>query len=162
MPSPFRSRQGVRSRQTPDIALREISDRAGGGAGLERVAGIEPAYSAWKAAALPLSYTRARRFPASEVPTAKLVEGAGFEPAYAKRSDLQSDGFNHSPTPPQPRPSWARGRGAPQQGRPRGGLCGSALLMSTRNAHASLPNRTYSLIGILRLIVSSCVLTRIR
>ena len=26
--------------------------------GLERVAGIEPAYSAWKAAALPLSYTR--------------------------------------------------------------------------------------------------------
>lgn len=25
---------------------------------LERVAGIEPAYSAWKAAALPLSYTR--------------------------------------------------------------------------------------------------------
>ncbi len=26
---------------------------------LERVAGIEPAYSAWKAAALPLSYTRA-------------------------------------------------------------------------------------------------------
>jgi hypothetical protein len=27
---------------------------------LERVAGIEPAYSAWKAAALPLSYTRAR------------------------------------------------------------------------------------------------------
>jgi hypothetical protein len=28
-------------------------------ANLERVAGIEPAYSAWKAAALPLSYTRA-------------------------------------------------------------------------------------------------------
>ena len=27
-------------------------------ANLERVAGIEPAYSAWKAAALPLSYTR--------------------------------------------------------------------------------------------------------
>ena len=26
---------------------------------VERVAGIEPAYSAWKAAALPLSYTRA-------------------------------------------------------------------------------------------------------
>ena len=26
---------------------------------MERVAGIEPAYSAWKAAALPLSYTRA-------------------------------------------------------------------------------------------------------
>ena len=28
---------------------------------LERVAGIEPAYSAWKAAALPLSYTRGVR-----------------------------------------------------------------------------------------------------
>jgi hypothetical protein len=28
---------------------------------LERVAGIEPAYSAWKAAALPLSYTRVGR-----------------------------------------------------------------------------------------------------
>ena len=27
---------------------------------MERVAGIEPAYSAWKAAALPLSYTRIR------------------------------------------------------------------------------------------------------
>ena len=27
---------------------------------LERVAGIEPAYSAWKAAALPLCYTRLR------------------------------------------------------------------------------------------------------
>ena len=26
--------------------------------GLERVMGIEPTYSAWKAAALPLSYTR--------------------------------------------------------------------------------------------------------
>ena len=30
----------------------------GGFLDLERVAGIEPAYSAWKAAALPLSYTR--------------------------------------------------------------------------------------------------------
>jgi hypothetical protein len=30
-----------------------------GGASLERVKGIEPSYSAWKAAALPLSYTRA-------------------------------------------------------------------------------------------------------
>lgn len=29
---------------------------------LERVAGIEPAYSAWKAAALPLSYTRNCRY----------------------------------------------------------------------------------------------------
>ena len=31
---------------------------------LERVMGIEPTYSAWKAAALPLSYTRAPSRPA--------------------------------------------------------------------------------------------------
>ena len=30
---------------------------------LERVEGIEPSYSAWKAAALPLSYTRITRSP---------------------------------------------------------------------------------------------------
>jgi hypothetical protein len=29
---------------------------------LERVTGIEPAWPAWKAGALPLSYTRVRRF----------------------------------------------------------------------------------------------------
>ena len=34
-----------------------------------------------------------------------MVEGTGFEPVYAKRSDLQSDGFNHSPTPPLQRRS---------------------------------------------------------
>ena len=33
----------------------------------------------------------------------KMVEGVGFEPTYAKRPDLQSGGFNHSPTPPQER-----------------------------------------------------------
>src|SRR3546814_14606831 len=38
--------------------------------GLERVAGIEPAYSAWKAAALPLCYTRPPR-----VRTEELREG---------------------------------------------------------------------------------------
>ena len=32
-----------------------------------------------------------------------MVEGVGFEPTYAKRPDLQSGGFNHSPTPPQER-----------------------------------------------------------
>ena len=29
-----------------------------------------------------------------------MVEGAGFEPAYAMRADLQSAAFNHSATPP--------------------------------------------------------------
>src|SRR5262249_27503221 len=34
-------------------------------------------------------------------PAGPLVEGAGFEPAYAvKRADLQSAGINHSPTLP--------------------------------------------------------------
>ena len=31
----------------------------------------------------------------------RMVEGVGFEPTYAKRPDLQSGGFNHSPTPPR-------------------------------------------------------------
>jgi hypothetical protein len=38
--------------------LRALTRARGALANLERVAGIEPAYSAWKAAALPLSYTR--------------------------------------------------------------------------------------------------------
>jgi hypothetical protein len=43
---------------------------------LERVKGIEPSYSAWKAAALPLSYTR--------VSTDGLVVGeVGLEPTKA-------------------------------------------------------------------------------
>ena len=50
---------------------------------MERVKGIEPSQSAWKAGALPLSYTR------------MLVEGAGFEPAKALPTDLQSAAFDH-------------------------------------------------------------------
>ena len=56
---------------------------------LERVAGIEPALSAWKAEVLPLNYTREH-----------LVEGEGFEPSKAEPSDLQSDSFDRSDTPP--------------------------------------------------------------
>jgi hypothetical protein len=36
---------------------------------LERVMGIEPTYSAWKAAALPLSYTRLMRRLLAHLPT---------------------------------------------------------------------------------------------
>ena len=112
--------------------------------GLERVHGIEPRSSAWKAAALPLCYTRSearqlailaapiKSFVQSIVGASQrggypgfrlrsciarldliyriqsfaaanhqaMVEGTGFEPVYAKRPDLQSGGFNHSPTPP--------------------------------------------------------------
>lgn len=49
--------------------------------------GIEPTLSAWKAEVLPLNYTR-------------MVEGAGFEPAKAEPSDLQSDPFDRSGIPP--------------------------------------------------------------
>ena len=95
---------------------------------VERVAGIEPASSAWKAEVLPLNYTRqARRYrsisvvPRSYSPLASgllppaffplsalarwtpdlMVEGEGFEPSKAKPSDLQSDPFDHSGTPPR-------------------------------------------------------------
>ena len=39
---------------------RKADNRKGPELDLERVKGIEPSYSAWKAAALPLSYTRAK------------------------------------------------------------------------------------------------------
>ena len=44
---------------------------------LERVAGIEPASSAWKAEVLPLNYTR--------IAKVKMVEGDGFEPSKLSR-----------------------------------------------------------------------------
>ena len=58
---------------------------------MERVKGIEPSYSAWKAAALPLSYTRIALIIGEKAAFAnsprkqieRLVEEAGFEPAYA-------------------------------------------------------------------------------
>jgi hypothetical protein len=78
--------------------------------------GIEPTSSAWKAEVLPLNYTRngdgafhplvrtsvqclyARCLGPS------LVEGGGFEPPKAEPSDLQSDPFGHSGTPPKCKP----------------------------------------------------------
>ena len=48
---------------------------------MERVKGIEPSQPAWKAGALPLSYTRI------------LVGMSGFEPLKAKLTDLQSVPF---------------------------------------------------------------------
>jgi hypothetical protein len=66
--------------------------------------GIEPTYSAWKAEVLPLNYTRAtkRRIAhQNHIKTKKMVEGGGFEPPKAEPSDLQSDPFGHSGTPPR-------------------------------------------------------------
>jgi hypothetical protein len=61
---------------------------------LERVMGIEPTLSAWKAEVLPLNYTRNQLL-------VYLVEGEGFEPSKAEPSDLQSDPFDRSGTPPK-------------------------------------------------------------
>ena len=74
--------------------------------------GIEPTLSAWKAEVLPLNYTRLQKsdnnnlrflslvscyYLTSEI----MVEGEGFEPSKAEPSDLQSDPFGHSGTPPR-------------------------------------------------------------
>jgi hypothetical protein len=56
--------------------------------------GIEPTPSAWKAEVLPLNYTR-------DAIQQIMVEGEGFEPSKAEPSDLQSDPFDRSGTPPE-------------------------------------------------------------
>jgi hypothetical protein len=69
--------------------------------------GIEPTLSAWKAEVLPLNYTRLfckNSFYSqgqSFIPSKTLVEGEGFEPSKAEPSDLQSDPFDRSGTPPK-------------------------------------------------------------
>jgi len=71
---------------------------------LERVMGIEPTSSAWKAEVLPLNYTRGTHllFPPQIAPHrgANMVEGVGFEPTKAEPADLQSAPFDRSGTPP--------------------------------------------------------------
>ncbi|CEG59767.1 conserved protein of unknown function [Legionella micdadei] len=62
--------------------------------------GIEPTLSAWKAEVLPLNYTRLCNYILCIV----LVEGEGFEPSKAEPSDLQSDPFDRSGTPPKRTP----------------------------------------------------------
>ena len=64
--------------------------------------GIEPTPSAWKAEVLPLNYTRLLQRQTRRISIiCCLVEGAGFEPAKAEPSDLQSDPFDRSGTPPK-------------------------------------------------------------
>ncbi len=82
---------------------------------MERVMGIEPTSSAWKAEVLPLNYTRKAPLTGLKKPKRTsgpkssddsirdrhaLVEGAGFEPAKAEPPDLQSGPFGRSGTPP--------------------------------------------------------------
>jgi hypothetical protein len=54
---------------------------------MERVAGIEPASSAWKAEVLPLNYTRyiSYQTAAAEAATCNMVVGGGFEPPKLSR-----------------------------------------------------------------------------
>jgi hypothetical protein len=58
---------------------------------MERVKGIEPSQPAWKAGALPLSYTR--------MLILLVVEGTGFEPVKAEPTDLQSVPFGQLGNP---------------------------------------------------------------
>ena len=75
---------------------------------MERVMGIEPTPSAWKAEVLPLNYTRdnTEAFRIQYLSTL-LVEGEGFEPSKAEPSDLQSDPFDRSGTPPSIRRTYS-------------------------------------------------------
>jgi hypothetical protein len=68
--------------------------------------GIEPTSSAWKAEVLPLNYTRlhTQKNAPAICQRLSLVEGGGFEPPKAEPSDLQSDPFDHSGTPPEIKP----------------------------------------------------------
>ncbi|KTC98351.1 hypothetical protein Lery_0976 [Legionella erythra] len=90
--------------------------------------GIEPTLSAWKAEVLPLNYTR---LPFSS----QLVEGEGFEPSKAEPSDLQSDPFDRSGTPPKKTPFSFRKW-----------LKSSALAHGTRIGGAGTRNRTRDLL----------------
>ncbi len=75
---------------------------------MERVMGIEPTPSAWKAEVLPLNYTRlffhiaslSNMNPAKRANQIKMVEGEGFEPSKSVTTDLQSAPFDRSGTPP--------------------------------------------------------------
>ena len=69
---------------------------------MERVAGIEPAQPAWKAGVLPLNYTRLIFSALSALIPLRTSTGGGgwIRTTEACASDLQSDPFGHSGTPP--------------------------------------------------------------
>ena len=69
---------------------------------MERVAGIEPAQPAWKAGVLPLNYTRLIFSALTSVLLSRTSIGGGgwIRTTEACASDLQSDPFGHSGTPP--------------------------------------------------------------
>ena len=85
---------------------------------MERVAGIEPAQPAWKAGVLPLNYTRLiySALPALLPPRTFSGGGGWIRTTEACASDLQSDPFGHSGTPPRRYPKgqkpWLSNSGA--------------------------------------------------
>ncbi len=81
---------------SPDAHTLVINDRRV----LERVMGIEPTPSAWKAEVLPLNYTRLVTFRTAALRCC-LVEGVGFEPTKAEPADLQSAPVDRLGTPPK-------------------------------------------------------------
>ena len=133
----------------------------------KRVKGIEPSRPAWKAGALPLSYTRRRPFLQDTQGSANVrtydaplgchhsllpiagarrfwweslrrfsVGGAGFEPAKALPSDLQSDPFDRSGNPPRAKTPAAA------TGVPLTGSCGRpSSALSLLLAHALIAPR---------------------
>ena len=71
---------------------------------MERVARIELASSAWKAEVLPLNYTRHFRcFKLCSIDPSHLGGGGWIRTTEAYASDLQSDPFGRSGTPPKKR-----------------------------------------------------------
>ena len=74
--------------------------------------GSNSRHSVWKTEALPTelhprystcvagSTYKPKPTSPTYITSLNLVEGAGFEPAYSERTDLQSVAFNHSATPP--------------------------------------------------------------
>ena len=64
---------------------------------MERVMGVEPTSSAWKAEVIAFI----QHPPVLSRPENDMVEGGGFEPPKAEPADLQSAPFGHSGTPPK-------------------------------------------------------------
>ncbi len=68
---------------------------------MERVKGIEPSWPAWKAGALPLSYTRKKNTNAGSSAQSKFWwTGQDLNLRTLARADLQSAAIDHSATCP--------------------------------------------------------------
>src|SRR3979490_872671 len=81
--TPCHERARWRCRRKNFVELQRMSVTAVNRQRRKRATGIEPAWPAWKAGTLPLSYARERSF-------RKTMGEAGFEPAKAEPPDLQS------------------------------------------------------------------------